>query len=213
MKRRLLLLALIAVMSVTCVMAEKFVAVKKGGVNLREQPNTTSAVVGKATKGMTLILLGNSNGWSHVKDVVEGKEAYVSSALVTVLPEYSTPDAEQLVRMPDSEVGFENAHRGKTSETISLWRFWKQAPEGNVVMACLSEQYNDVSGRSQTFENYYRGVVKPYCIVLTETTDYEGNNAEKLETPIIIYQTSLDKSGIYVDGVFFMDQDSMEYGG
>lgn len=210
--KRLLLSALVAVVGMNCAMAEKFVTVKKNSINLREQPNTTSAVVGKAAKGMTLILLGSSNGWTHVKDVVEGKEAYVSSALVTVLPEYSTPDAEQLVGMPDSEIGYENAKRGKTNETISLWRFWKKVPESKIVEACLSERYNDTTGRSRTFENYYRGTVKPYCIVLTESTDYEGQNVEKLETPIVIYQASNEETGIYVNGVFFIDQGCMEYG-
>lgn len=209
MRKRILILALAAVMGATCAMAEKFVKVLKNGVNLREQPNTSSSVVGKASKGVKLIALGSSGGWTHVRDVVEGKEAYVSSSLVRVVPDYSKPDSETLLGQKDGEIGYEKRQTGKSSETISLWRFWRKAPNSNVVEACLSVTYNDVMGRSQTNDSYYRGVIKPYCLVLTESTDYEGGNAEKLESPMVIYSEASEQSGIYVDGEFYRDQDSM----
>lgn len=213
MKKRLFLFVLATIMSATYVMAEKFVAVKKNGVNLRAQPNTSSAVVGKAMKGTLFIVLGRSNGWTHVRDVVEGKEAYVSSALVMALEEYQTPNPEQqVVSFKEMEIGFEHKETGKKSELVSLWRFWLKKEGSKVVNACLSARYADTMGRSQTNENYYRGVIKPYCLVLTESTDYEGGEAEKLEEPIVIYESFFQETGIYVDGVFFIDQNSMEYG-
>lgn len=212
MTRKLLFLVLVVIIGTTGVMAEKFATVKKNGVNLREQPGTASAVVGKATKGMIFIVLDSSNGWTHVKDVVNGKEVYVSSPLVNVLPDYAAPNAEQLLSQKESEVGYESIEKGKNSELISQWLFWEKTPDSKIVEACLSMRYCDTSGHLRTNESYYRGVLKPYCIVLMETTDWEGENAENLEEPIVIYGASVNETGIYVNGVFFIDQGSMEYG-
>ncbi len=51
-------------------------------VNLREEPTTTSNILGTYTSGKPLAVLGSANGWSKVQ--IEGKIGYVKTVYVTL---------------------------------------------------------------------------------------------------------------------------------
>lgn len=60
--------------------------------------------------------------------------------------------------------------------------------------------------------SFYKGDTRGWYIVFTEKVDDDGSNPEKLDTPIYVYPALSSKSGVFVDGVFFENNEDEEWG-
>ena len=60
---------------------DKVVVITRQDVNIRQAPQTSAAVVEKASMGTMYELTGQKDSWYEVKDIKTGKNGYVSTTV------------------------------------------------------------------------------------------------------------------------------------
>lgn len=204
MKKFLSVVAL-AIMAVAA-QAAQWQYINKDNVNLRSGASQTSSVVAKAKLGMVVEPLSTEGAWTKVR-TLSGKEMYVSSQFLAPLPEEELK-AEFCMVTPQVkedalyQLGFINYISDGKSETSYTWIPIGEENDENV-KAEYTWSYADTTGRCRYIQKYYTGKKCGWYIMLTDETDYEYGNPQKLETPIYIYQLYSPTPGIYVNDEYF----------
>ena len=184
------------------------VASIKPNVNVRQAPNASATVVMKAPLGTVFELVSKQTGWYEVKEAVTGRKGYISSSVSKLCPNsdpYYPKTTEGIVGIGEN-AGYVNVSKRQNSETTATYVFWsKDDMKTNVVYASLSTSTADTSGRMRSYENYYKGKQMGWYILLDEETDYDGVVQSKMEENILVFKESSGKSGIYIQGVYYME--------
>lgn len=216
MKRTIAFLFSIAV----CLMglsayAEQWQYVTKDNVNLRAGASQNAKVVGKAHLGMVVSPVAEEGTWTKVK-TLSGNEMYVSSQFLAPLP-MDELKAEYCVISKETrdnaqyEIGYDQFTSDGTSEVSIKWIIMAEDNSGKV-MAERDYTYADTSGRARASQNFYTGKMCGWYVELTDETDGDFKDPQKLETPIYIYQLYSPKTCIYVNDEYFEGYSDDDWG-
>lgn len=202
---RILSFISIAVMSIA-VQAADWQYINKDNVNLRSGASQSAKVVAKAQLGMVVEPISKEGTWTKVR-TLSGKEMYVSSQFLAPLPEEELK-ADYCLITPQTkedalyELGYSQFKSDGKSETTTRWIPIGEENNDNV-KADYTWTYADINGRMNTTEKFYIGKKRGWYIILTDETDSDYKNPQKLDTPIYIYQLYSPTTGIYVNDEYF----------
>jgi hypothetical protein len=84
--RKNVLVPLIAIACLSPALAADYVVLIHSGVNIRTAPDTSSVIIGKASKGELYHYAGERDGWFKIR-MFNGEERYISKALSAALDE------------------------------------------------------------------------------------------------------------------------------
>lgn len=211
-------IALLMAMAGMCALAQAadWEYVNKEKVNLRSGASQSAPVVAKAELGMVVEALSKEGSWTKVR-TLSGNEMYVSSQFLSPLPEGELKADYCLISPQTKEdalysLGYSKYASDSKSEATTTWIPVGEENNDNV-KADYTWTYADTSGRMRTVEKYYTGKKCGWYIILTDETDYEYKNPEKLDTPVYIYQLYSPKSVISVNDEFYTsNSDTDEWG-
>lgn len=192
-------------LSVSC-QATNWLYINTDNVNLRSSASQSAKVVAKAQLGMVVEPLAKEGTWTKVR-TLSGNEMYVSSQFLSPLPENELK-ADYCLITPQTredalyELGYSQFKSDGKSETNTRWIPIGEENNDNV-KAEYTWTYADTSGRMRTTEKFYTGKKCGWYIILTNETDIDYKNPQKLDTPIYIYQLYSPTTGIYVNDEYF----------
>ena len=196
----------LVILSTSSACAADYVYVTKDNVNLRNGASSQSKIVGKARLGMVVRPLAAEGDWTKVQSL-DGTTMYVSSQYLKDLPDGELSTDYFLFTPQQKEdaqynIGYGASESDGKSETSTTWILMAE-PDNEKVMAEMTWQYADISGRMNSVENYYTGKRRGWYVELTHQTDYEYANPTPLEKSIFVYQPYSPTSAIYVNGEYF----------
>jgi len=176
--------------------------------NIRQQPSTSAAVVGKAFYNDCLEMLGQEGEWLKVRNPFTGEEAWVSTSVASE-GSFTMEHTPLYISFNDSGTSYAATEcRGKGSSEkcqTTSWNFtYPSKTFLGPVIVCMTEMTTDATGRSHSNEYYYKGVSTPANILITESCDMDGNSTEALEQPFIIsHIAGMDEEGVVSKGIVY----------
>lgn len=178
---------------------ETAVVIAKPQANVRQAPETTAAVVEKASKGVLYELIARKSNWYEAKDVKTGKTVYISTTVANLMEGRFLPRTDKgLVENSDlTSFAYQKRVTDSEKEAITSYVFYQKG-EKDVVYTTLSATVNTMTGRSFTNETYYKGKQMGWYLLFDEQVDWEGNSMGKLDTPIVVFSNA--PKGVIVNG-------------
>lgn len=175
--------------------------------NIREQPSTSAAIVGKAYTNDAFRLLGTEGDWLKIENPYTGKPAYLANSVASE-GSFTAEYTPLYTAFKDSGTTYENTEcSGKGSRescTTTSWNFeWPAKKYFGPVVITKTVRVTDASGRSNAFSSYYKGTCTPAHIIVTDECDDEGNVTGKTEPFIITAIAEMDAEGIIIGGTVY----------
>ncbi len=199
--------------------ADTYVYLTKDGVNLREEPSTTAAIVEKGKKGTVFVVEETKTGWYKGKNAQYGDVPVWISTSVSqkgMVGDVQMP-AWSIVSMPEAAFSYENVKKSSGGEVYENWtftssnpNFWMDEKPGSKFDAVQNISVINANGSVRAYETQYKGSAYAYYLKITEESKDGGSSFDKLESPIYVYPSIGSESGIYVDGNFFRDSSGMD---
>ncbi len=183
-----------------------YVAIKMAGVDLKSAPDTKSETVAPTQMGEIFLLTDSpADGFVKASNIATGAEGYLETLCIfnSNYPLRTPVLAENEVTEPN----LINTSFEENGDVTTGWAFWKNG-DGVKAMKSVTLAYSD--GRMRTVETYYNGIAKDGYLMLTETTAYGDDTAEKLDTPIIVWEDITDQAGVFIDGKLYTTPDANE---
>lgn len=184
------------------------VFVSSATANIRQQPSTSAAIVGKAFYNDCFEMLGQEGDWLKIRNPFTGDAAWLSSSVASE-GSFLMEGSPLYVSFKDSSASYAATEcKGKGSNEKCYTTSWNFTYPSKTflgpVIICKTEMTTDANGRSNSFESYFKGISTPANILVTESCDMDGNSAEKLDKPFIIsHVTGMDEEGIVSKGVVY----------
>lgn len=184
------------------------VFVSSATANIRHQPSTSSDVVGKAFYNDCFEMLGQEGDWLKIRNPYTGDAAWISSSVASE-GSFLMEETPLYMSFKDSSASYAATEcKGKGSNEkchTTSWNFTYPSKTflGPVVI-CMTVMTTDASGRSNSYESYFKGISTPANILVTESCDMDGDSTEKLDKPFIISHISgMDEEGVVSKGVVY----------
>lgn len=184
------------------------VFVSSATANIRQQPSTSSDVVGKAFYNDCFEMLGQEGDWLKIRNPYTGDAAWISSSVASE-GSFLMEETPLYMSFKDSSASYAATEcKGKGSNEkchTTSWNFTYPSKTflGPVVI-CMTVMTTDASGRSNSYESYFKGISTPANILVTESCDMDGDSTEKLDKPFIIsHVTGMDEEGVVSKGVVY----------
>lgn len=181
---------------------EKVVVITKQNVNVRQAPQTSSAVIEKASSGAMYELVSQQGSWYEVKDVKTGKNAFISTTVGRVSAGNQITRTDKGLVEPNDNTQFIYQKRETISggERTTSYSFY-QKQEKNFIYAMVSQTTISTSGQMFTNELYYRGKQMGWYLFFDEVVDMDGEIQNKLDTPIVVFSNGTQ--GAIINGVTY----------
>ena len=178
---------------------EKVVVITKQNVNVRQAPQASSKVVGKASNGAIYEFVAQEGTWYKVKDVKSGNTVFISTTVGRISAGNQIARTDKGLVEPNDNLRFVYQKREDMAdgERITSYGFY-QKQEKNVVYAMVSQTTNTMTGRSFTNEVYYKGKQMGWYLFFDEVVDMDGVVQTKLDTPTVVFSNGTQ--GVIIDG-------------
>lgn len=176
--------------------------------NIRQQPSTSSGIAGKAFYNDCFEMIGQEGSWFKIRNPFTGDAAWISSSVASE-GSFTLENTPLYVSYKDAGTTYTATEcKGNGSNEKCYTTSWSFSYPSKTflgpVIVCKTEMTTDASGRSRSFESYFKGTSTPANILITESCDMDGNSTETLDQPFIISHISgMDEEGIVSKGVVY----------
>ena len=177
----------------------KVVVITKQDVNIRKAPQTSAAVVEKASTGAMYELISQQGSWYEVKDIKTGNNVYVSATVGRLATgnQISRTDKGLVEKEESTDFIYQKQKKMQNGEQTTSYAFY-QKQEKNIIYATVSQTTASMTGSMFTQEVYYKGKQMGWYLLFNETIDMDGAVQSQLEQPVIVFANG--SQGVIING-------------
>lgn len=178
---------------------DKVVIITRQDVNIRQAPQTSAAVVEKASMGTMYELTGQKDSWYEVKDIKTGKNVYVSTTVGRLATgnQISRTDKGLVSEDEYPDIVYQKLKKMQNGEQTTSYVFYRKQ-EKDIVYARVSQTTATMTGSMFTQEIYYKGKQMGWYLLFDEAVDMDGVVQSKLEQPVVVFANG--SQGVVVNG-------------
>lgn len=178
---------------------DKVVVITRQDVNIRQAPQTSAAVVEKASMGTMYELTGQKDSWYEVKDIKTGKNVYVSTTVGRLATgnQISRTDKGLVSEDEYPDIVYQKLKKMQNGEQTTSYVFYRKQ-EKDIVYARVSQTTATMTGSMFTQEIYYKGKQMGWYLLFDEAVDMDGVVQSKLEQPVVVFANG--SQGVVVNG-------------
>lgn len=178
---------------------DKVVVITRQDVNIRQAPQTSAAVVEKASMGTMYELTGQKDSWYEVKDIKTGKNVYVSTTVGRLATgnQISRTDKGLVSEDEYPDIVYQKLKKMQNGEQTTSYVFYRKQ-EKDIVYARVSQTTATMMGSMFTQEIYYKGKQMGWYLLFDEAVDMDGVVQSKLEQPVVVFANG--SQGVVVNG-------------
>lgn len=194
-------------------------------LNVRPEPNTSKAPIGKYAKGQTIVPVDGENGWAKVN--YKGKTGWVSMDYLKKLDDHCIPEGENSItsinkkvvvtadalnlrEKPSTQSGIRGKlSRGKTLTALKQVGVWLYVEDGHIDGWVHSNYVKDANSNSNSSNNNtndgttsnqkWNGVIstngKPLNVRVGAGTNYSSKGVLQTGTKVQVLSEKNDKTG------------------
>ena len=178
---------------------DKVVVITKQDVNIRKAPQTSAAVVEKASTGTMYELVNQQGSWYEVKDIKTGNNVFVSSTVgrLATSNQISRTDKGLVEKTESTDFIYLKQKKSQSGEQNTSYSFYQKQGK-DIVYATMSQTTISMTGSMFTQEVYFKGKQMGWYLLFNETVDMDGAVQSQLEQPIIVFANG--SQGVVVNG-------------
>ena len=178
---------------------DKVVVITKQDVNIRKAPQTSAAVVEKASTGTMYELVNQQGSWYEVKDIKTGNNVFVSSTVgrLATSNQISRTDKGLVEKTESTDFIYLKQKKSQNGEQTTSYSFYQKQGK-DIVYATMSQTTTSMTGSMFTQEVYFKGKQMGWYLLFNETVDMDGAVQSQLEQPIIVFANG--SQGVVVNG-------------
>ena len=178
---------------------DKVVVITKQDVNIRKAPQTSAAVVEKASTGTMYELVNQQGSWYEVKDIKTGNNVFVSSTVgrLATSNQISRTDKGLVEKTESTDFIYLKQKKSQSGEQNTSYAFYQKQGK-DIVYATMSQTTISMTGSMFTQEVYFKGKQMGWYLLFNETVDMDGAVQSQLEQPIIVFANG--SQGVVVNG-------------